>query len=194
MRRFRNGGHRYSSDRDAGDLTAGLARQRPDGRTARLPDRLGRRTGKGNGWNRHRVRAFRSHRGIPGYREGERQERGELSLTEASARLGAAPSVARRQVRTGAPWETAAEDLEAPGAVTALSGRRAIAGADPNQREFRFWPSCGTAAKPARWSVSGTRGGQTPMKPGDGARQYTADIGGEMRNRCKSMLKRGGVL
>ncbi len=35
------------------------------------------RTSKGNGWNRDRVRAFRSHRDIPGYREGERRESGE---------------------------------------------------------------------------------------------------------------------
>ena len=148
VRRFRNGEHRYSSDRETEDLIAGLARQQPDEQTARLLNRLGRRTGKGNGWNRHRVRTFRSHRGIPAHREGERQERGELSLTEASARLGVDPSVARRligagilparQVCTGAPWAVAAEDLEAPRVVAALSGCRTRAGTDTNQGGFGF--------------------------------------------------------
>ena len=148
VRRFRTGEHRYKSDKDVEDLVAGLSRQLPDAQTARLLNRLGRRTSKGNGWNRDRVRAFRARRGIPGYREGERQERGELSLGEASARLGVDPSVVRRLIRagilparqvcTGAPWAIAAADLEAPRVVAALSGCRTVAGADPNQGEFGF--------------------------------------------------------
>ena len=116
--------------------------------TARLLNRLGRRTSKGNGWNRDRVRAFRARRGIPGCREGERQERGELSLDEASAQLGVDPSVVRRLIRagilparqvcTGAPWAIAAADLEAPRVVAALSGCRTVAGANPDQGEFGF--------------------------------------------------------
>ncbi len=148
VRRFRTGEHRYKSDREVEDLVAGLSRQLPDEQTARLLNRLGRRTSKGNGWNRGRVRAFRSRRGIPGYREGERQERGELSLSEVSAQLGVDPSVVRRLIRagilparqvcTGAPWAIAAADLEAPRVLAALSGCRAVAGADPNQGEFGF--------------------------------------------------------
>ena len=93
-------------------------------------------------------RAFRSHRGIPAYREGERRERGELSLAEASARLGVNPAVVRRligtdipparQIRTGVPWAIAVEDLETPRVVAALSGCRTVAGADPDQGEFAF--------------------------------------------------------
>ncbi len=142
VKRFRTGEHRYASDKDTEDLIAGLTRQLPDEQTARLLNRLGRKTSKGNGWNRDRVRAFRSHRGIPGYREGERQERGELSLSEASAQLGVDPSVVRRLIRAGilparqvcagAPWAVAAADLETPRVVAALSGCRSVAAADPN--------------------------------------------------------------
>ncbi|MDE0704935.1 MAG: recombinase family protein [Rhodospirillaceae bacterium] len=148
VRRFRAGEHRYKSGKDVEDLVAGLSRQLPDAQTARLLNLLGHRTGKGNGWNRDRVRAFRCSRGIPVYREGERQERGELSLSEASAQLGVDPSVVRRLIRaavlparqvcTGAPWAIAAADLEAPRVVAALSGCRSVAGADPNQGEFGF--------------------------------------------------------
>ena len=139
VRRIRTGEHRYSSDKDVEDLVAGLARQLPDEQMARLLNRLGRRTSKGNSWNRDRVRAFRSRRGIPVYREGERQERGELSLREASARLDVDPSVVRRLIRaeilparqvcTGAPWAIAVADLEIPRVVAALSGCRTLDGA-----------------------------------------------------------------
>ena len=148
VKRFRIGEHRYTSDKEVEDLVAGLARQLPDEQIARLLNRLGRKTTKGNGWNRVRVRVFRSRRGIPVYREGERQERGELSLSEASAQLGVDPSVVRRLIRTGilparqvctgAPWAIAAADLEAPRVVAALSGCRSVAGADPNQGEFEL--------------------------------------------------------
>ena len=148
VRRFRIGEHRYKSGKDVEDLVAGLSRQLPDEQTARLLNRLGRRTSKGKGWNRDRVRSFRSRRGIPGYREGERQERGELSLSEASTQLGVDPSVVRRLIRagilpaqqvcTGAPWSIATKELDTPRVVAALSGCRAVAVADPNQDEFRF--------------------------------------------------------
>ena len=73
----------------------------PDSAIASLLNRLGRRTGKGNSWTEANVRAFRSYRHIPVYREGERRERDEITLAEAAERLGVSKWVTHRLIRTG---------------------------------------------------------------------------------------------
>ncbi len=116
------GRHRYVTDAGTGALITGLARQMPDRAIAALLNRLGRRTGKGNSWKKASVCGFRNKRGIPPYREGERQERGELTLSEAATALGVdyqkAGRMARegrlpaRQLCQGAPWIISAADVE----------------------------------------------------------------------------------
>ncbi len=116
------GRHRYVTDADTGALITGLARQMPDMAIAALLNRLGRRTGKGNSWKKAGVCGFRNKRGIPPYREGERQERGEMTLNEAAAALKVDYQKARRlilegrlparQLCTGAPWVITAADVE----------------------------------------------------------------------------------
>jgi len=44
-------------------------------------------TSKGNTWTQQRVGAFRRDHGIAVYRDGERAERGEVTLAEAASRL-----------------------------------------------------------------------------------------------------------
>ena len=108
------GRHRYATDAETEALITGLARQTPDKTIAALLNRLGRRTGKGNGWREANVRRFRHKRGIPVYRDGERQERGEMTLSEAAAAMRVDAQKVRRLIREGrlparqlckgAPW------------------------------------------------------------------------------------------
>ena len=116
------GRHRHSTDVETGALIEGLARQMPDHAIAALLNRLGRRTGKGNSWKESYVGNFRQKRGIPVYREGERRERGELTVDEAAGMLGIDRQKAYRMVRDGhlsgrqlcrgAPWAVSEADVE----------------------------------------------------------------------------------
>ena len=93
----------------------------PDLKIAALLNRAGKRTGQDNTWTEPRVRAFRNDHGIAVYREGERAERGELTLLEAAAALGTCQmtvlrlirkgSLDARQVCKGAPWVIRASAL-----------------------------------------------------------------------------------
>ncbi len=121
VRRGTTGQHRYTSDAETVAIISALARLMPDRGIAALLNRLARKTSKGNSWREPNVRSFRSHRGIPVYRDGERQERNELILAEAAERLGVGQSTVRRlikgnqlparQVCTGAPWVISGADL-----------------------------------------------------------------------------------
>ena len=116
------GQHRYGTDAETGALITGLARQIPDMTIASLLNRMGRRTGKGHSWKKASVCGFRNRRGIPPYREGERQERGEMTLTEAAAALNVDYQKAHRLIQEGslparqlcpaAPWIILAADVE----------------------------------------------------------------------------------
>jgi DNA invertase Pin-like site-specific DNA recombinase len=96
------------------DLVRILARQMPDQAIASVLNRAGKKTGKGNTWTRSRVCGLRSNHDIAAYCEGERQQRGEVTLDEAAMTLGVSPSTVRRmisesilpaeQICKGAPW------------------------------------------------------------------------------------------
>ena len=122
LRKNRTGQHRWKTDAETDGLIAELARLMPDRSIASLLTRLGKTTGRGNRWSETRVRGYRTSHGIAVYREGEREERGELTLQEAAERLevskmtvlreirrGAIPA---RQVCKGAPWVIAVDDVE----------------------------------------------------------------------------------
>ena len=99
-----------------------LARIMPDKHIVALLNRLGKTTAKGHTWNPVRLRAFRSNNNIAVYREGERQEREEFTVDEASAilcigrtkvlRLIQHKILHARQVCPGAPWIICKKDLE----------------------------------------------------------------------------------
>ena len=111
-----------------------LARQLPDKAIAPVLNRAGKTTGRGNGWTQSRVCSLRNHNAIPTYREGERQERGEVTLDEAAAILSVSPSTVRRlindgqlsanQLCKGAPWIIRAVDLERSDVKRAAAARR----------------------------------------------------------------------
>ena len=98
-----------------------LARLMPDRQIARLLNRIGVETGHGNAWTLERVRGFRNHHEIEGYRHGEWAERGEITLEAAAKIVGVCNMTALRMLRRGeikgrqvcpgAPWAIKAADL-----------------------------------------------------------------------------------
>jgi DNA invertase Pin-like site-specific DNA recombinase len=99
-----------------------LARIMPDKHIVAFLNRIGKTTAKGHTWNPVRLRAFRNNNNIPVYREGERQERAEFTVEEASLKLGIGSTkvwrlihhkvLPARQVCTGSPWIISKKDLE----------------------------------------------------------------------------------
>jgi hypothetical protein len=63
------GKHRWTVPEDTLSLIRELARLMPDQQIARLLNRAGKPTGRGNGWTKARVCSFRSHHGIAVYRD-----------------------------------------------------------------------------------------------------------------------------
>jgi excisionase family DNA binding protein len=120
----RTGMHRWKTDADVEALIHGLARMLPDGSIAALLNRSGKRTGKGHTWTEARIRSFRGDHRIAVYREGERAERGELTLQEAATTLGMSKMTVLRMIRAGilgaqqlcagAPWVIRLADLDTP--------------------------------------------------------------------------------
>jgi DNA invertase Pin-like site-specific DNA recombinase len=106
-----------------------LARIMPDKHIVAFLNRIGKTTAKGHTWNPVRLRAFRSNNSIAVYREGERQERGEFTVHEASVKLGVSKTkvwrliqqeiIQARQVCSGAPWIIFEKDLESEAVNTA---------------------------------------------------------------------------
>ena len=139
--RNRTGHHRYSSDAEVQDLIHALARQQQDEAIEATLNRLGKRTGRGSPWTEARVRSFRSHHRVPAYRPGEMADRGELSLEEASRRLGVSKmsllrligdgAITARQVCKGAPWAIPEAQIAALNPAMLPSGRPRTA--DPAQ-------------------------------------------------------------
>ena len=117
------GKHRWTVPEDTLSLIRELARLMPDQQIARLLNRAGKPTGRGNGWTKTRVCSFRSHHGIAVYRHGEWAERGEMTLEAAAQGMNVSVMTALRMVRRGivrgrqlcrgAPWVINADDLAA---------------------------------------------------------------------------------
>ena len=145
--RNRTGEHRWTTDSETAALIRDLARMLPDELIAGLLNRLGRKTGKGNSWTKSRVCSLRSARGIAVYREGERQERDELILSEVAEQLAVDPVVIRRLIRSGilparqackgAPWIIQREALDCPEVLAGLPKRRPLT-PDPKQTSMDF--------------------------------------------------------
>jgi excisionase family DNA binding protein len=112
---------RWTVEADVVDLVRVLARQLPDMSIAAILNRSGKLTGRGATWTRTHVCGLRNSNGIPVYREGERADRGEITLDEAAdilkvSRATAYRMVSRgvlpaRQLCGGAPWIIRLADL-----------------------------------------------------------------------------------
>src|SRR5262249_15673031 len=139
------GKHRWTVPEDTLSLIRELARLMPDQQIARLLNRAGKPTGRGNGWTKTRVCSFRSHHGIAVYREGEWVERGEITLGAAAQIMNVSLMTALRMVRrgiikgrqlcSGAPWVIKPEDLTA---YRELKPSRRPLTSNPLQQSLQF--------------------------------------------------------
>jgi excisionase family DNA binding protein len=143
------GRHRWTVAEETEVLIRELARLMPDKAIAALLNRAGKPTGRNNGWTQNRVCTFRNHRGIEVYRDGERLERGELTLDEAAARLNVSTMTVLRMIRRGviparqlckgAPWVIKIADIGTEAACSeAGSLRRMPLTAVPGQASLAF--------------------------------------------------------
>jgi excisionase family DNA binding protein len=132
--RNKTGQHRWSTPADVKTMIEALARQTSDRGIAAILNRAGKRTARGHTWSEPRVRAFRNDHAIPPYREGERAERGEVTVGEAAAilavhkmtllrfiRRGVLPA---RQLAPGTPWVIQRSDLDLEAVRHALTAKR----------------------------------------------------------------------
>jgi DNA invertase Pin-like site-specific DNA recombinase len=143
--RLNAGGRHHWPPDDMISLVRELARLMPDRQIARLLNRCGKSTGHGNGWTQERVRGFRNHHDIAAYRDGERAERGEITLDAAAEIIGVCKMTALRMIRrgdikgrqvcSGAPWVIKAEDVAAFAARKRSSAPVTL---NPAQQTFEF--------------------------------------------------------
>jgi excisionase family DNA binding protein len=120
--RVRSGRHRYITDEGVVELVRMLARIEPDARIASILNRNQRRTAHEQTWTAKRVCSLRNNHAIPVYREGERQTRSEMSVSEAATVLGVTPTTVLRLIRVkqlpatqacvGAPWILHRQEVE----------------------------------------------------------------------------------
>jgi DNA invertase Pin-like site-specific DNA recombinase len=143
--RLNAGGRHHWPPDDMISLVRQLARLMPDRQIARLLNRCGKSTGHGNGWTQERVRGFRNHHDIAVYRDGERAERGEITLDAAAEIIGVCKMTALRMIRrgdikgrqvcSGAPWVIKADDVAA---FAARKRSSAPVTPNPAQQTFEF--------------------------------------------------------
>ena len=143
--RLNAGGRHHWPPEDTIALVRELARLMPDRQIARLLNRCGKPTGYSNGWTQERVRGFRRHHAIAVYRDGERAERGEITLDGAAEIIGVCKMTALRMIRRGdikgrqvcpgAPWVIKAEDVAA---FAARKQSSAPVTPNPAQQAFEF--------------------------------------------------------
>jgi DNA invertase Pin-like site-specific DNA recombinase len=116
------GRHRYVTDDDLVEIVRTLARIEPDARIASILNRNQRRTAHGQDWTAKRICSLRNNHAIPVYREGERQARGEMSVSEGAAALSVTTTTVLRLIRlkqlpasqacVSAPWILRKADVE----------------------------------------------------------------------------------
>jgi excisionase family DNA binding protein len=120
--KIRSGRHRYVTADDLVEIVRKLARIEPDARIASILNRNQRHTAHGQNWTAKRICSLRNNHAIPVYREGERQARDEMSVSEVAAALGVTATTVLRLIRlkqlpatqacAGAPWLLRRADVE----------------------------------------------------------------------------------
>jgi hypothetical protein len=123
IKKSTTGHHRNCTKLEAVEVVRQMAGQFSDEQIASTLNRLGMRTGRGNGWNETRVRSLRHHHQLPAY-DAAAPPAGILTLEQTARRLGVSPTVVRHliqrktipatQVVPQAPWQIPAAAVEAP--------------------------------------------------------------------------------
>lgn len=85
----RSGRHRYVTGNDVAKTVRALASIEPDARIASILNRNRKPTAHGETWTARRVCSLRRNHEIEVYREGERQSRDEMLVSETANILGA---------------------------------------------------------------------------------------------------------
>jgi len=149
-KRNKVGQNHWATDADVVDLVRILARQMPDESIAAILNRAEKSTGRGNSWTRSRVCTMRYGQNIAPYREGERAERGEVTINEAGSALAVSPSTIQRMINDGtlpaqhlckgAPWIIRMSDLKREDVRTEAGARRSRrpSSLDPRQKSLDF--------------------------------------------------------
>jgi DNA invertase Pin-like site-specific DNA recombinase len=149
VRKNRRGQTRWSVETETVDLIRACARLMPDKAIAGLLNRIGKRTGRLNGWTQSRVRGFRNTHAIAVYVEGEWAKRGEITLSEAAQILNLSAISVLRKIHTGvihaeqyckgAPWVIKRRDIEDQDLVKRFkAGRESPSSPDQDQQTFIF--------------------------------------------------------
>ncbi|MEP7366629.1 MAG: recombinase family protein [Acidobacteriota bacterium] len=120
--KIRSGRHRYVTEDDLVEIVCKLARIEPDARIASILNRNRRHTAHGQSWTAKRICSLRNNHAIPVYREGERQARDEMSVSEVAVVLGVTLTTVLRLIQqkqlpatqpcVGAPWILRRVDVE----------------------------------------------------------------------------------
>ena len=120
--KIHTGQHRYATGHEIVELIGKLAHIEPDARIASILNKNEHRTAHGQSWTAKNVCAVRNHHAIPVYRDGERKNRGEVSVREAADALGVTPTTIFRliqlkqlpatQICGNAPWILLKKDVE----------------------------------------------------------------------------------
>jgi excisionase family DNA binding protein len=141
LQKARSGMHRYVTATDTVELIRRLARIEPDSMIASILNRIGRRTAHGQSWNARRVCSVRNNHAIAVYREGERESRGELTVSEVATLLRVTETTVVRMIRqkrlpathacVNAPWILLKEDVER--FIAAASRAQSTQSPNPNQ-------------------------------------------------------------
>ena len=144
------GKSRWTVEEDVEVLVRELARMMPDQSIAAVLNRAGKLTGRQNGWTQGKVCSLRKRLGVAVYREGERAERGELTLSETAATLNISQMTVLRMIRNGvlpaqqlckgAPWVIKAAALESAVVSDEAQSRRRRKPLpeNPDQQAFIF--------------------------------------------------------
>lgn len=147
VRKNRRGQTRWRVEAETADLIRECARLMPDKAIAGLLNRIGKRTGRLNGWTQSRVRSFRNTHAIAAYVDGERAERGEIALMEAAEMLNLSALTTLRKIHAGvipatqyckgAPWVIKRRDIE--DLVDCIkTNSKGSASSDPDQQSLIF--------------------------------------------------------
>ena len=120
--KIHTGQHCYATDHELVETIGKLARIEPDPRIASILNKNEHRTAHGKSWTARIVCAMRNRHAIPVYRQGERQDRDEISVREAADALGVTPTTIFRliqlkqlpaeQICGNAPWILLKNDVE----------------------------------------------------------------------------------
>jgi hypothetical protein len=146
VRKNKFGQNRWESGVNVVEFVQVLARHMSDKAIASILNRLGESTVRGNSWTSSRVYSLRHNHGIAPYRQGERAERGEVTIEEAAAALSVSLTHAPRRgppgpaTLQGCTLDHPFADLECKGVrdeAKRQSSRRPSS-RDPRQKSLDF--------------------------------------------------------